>query len=340
MDNDSPASRPLSSVEMFLSGAIAKSLGLGLHTAEEFVARFPPDAIMEFLRNEPTKRARILTGALGVKEKTARALAPEHAGALLQTAFVTGEIAEKNILASLPTEDCVRHFPHVALWAFIINGDWWKKTHLDRAPAKQFMVSLLEDLRGCDLVTAVEFLNQLTITKLAQALPRDLLQKLFEVAAEKGRDNLALQAAHMFFVVTPRHLVECMDLEYLFNQLLQPFILKHNLVLKPPEGVVSELAAASQSGRVPTLTLPRGIMDGRGTRRGTLSYKQNETLTYKGQDTLTYKGQAAPLEEDPAPAPSLVVGAPEPEVLGVAAPVVEENWPIPPAAPLAPGKEN
>ncbi|HWQ99551.1 MAG TPA: hypothetical protein VN397_01740 [Candidatus Methylomirabilis sp.] len=234
---DTQAAQPLTPVERFLSDLVRSALKSGLHTPTELVERFPPDAIMSFLNGEPAKRARILIEILGFPEKTAHKLSAVQAGGVLQTAFEAEEAQPSKIIAAIEPDDIARHFPKVALWAFLDDGEWWMKPKAEKQPAKEFALVALDAMRSYDLTAHECALDRLGIAPLARFLPKELLEHLFEDATVGGLRREPFTPDRVFRIVTAQKLVEHVPLEVLHANLLVPLATDHGITrsaLKAP----------------------------------------------------------------------------------------------------------
>ncbi len=229
-----------------LSELVAASLDRGLHTPQSFLDRFPADAIMAELADEPKLRARILVACLGLPASTAERLKPSVAGAALETALSAGDTTAVKVLEQFAADDRVRQLPWAALWAFVTEGEWWKEPG---QLSNGFMLNALERAQVHGLMDPNVWRDGLTIAKLAKQLPRDLMEKLFERAASIGASSKAFTGAEIFSLVKPSDLVAAFDLAYLFDHVVLPLARRcHYLVetgsLPPVKQTQTDLAAA------------------------------------------------------------------------------------------------
>jgi hypothetical protein len=259
---------PLAPAGKLLSEMVQASLDRGLHTPQAFLDRFPADAVMSELADQPKLRARILTACLGLPEQTAERLKPPVAGAALETALQAGDTTASKVLENFHPDDRVRELPWAALWAFVSEGDWWKEpgelTH-------GFMRHALERAQAHGLMDANLWRDGLTIAKLAKQLPRELVEKLFERAASMGASGKPFSGAEIFSIVKPADLVASFDLAYLYDHVVLPLARRcHFLVetgsLPPARATQTDLAAAARSPSAPPI--PREEPDDSGWGEG------------------------------------------------------------------------
>ncbi len=240
---------PLSPSGRLLSDLVEESIRCGLHAPESFIDRFPPDAIMAELAEEPRLRAKILTATLNLPAQTAEMLPPAVAGAALATALQANDASARSILDQFAPDDRVRQLPWAALWAFVVEGGWWK-TPDDRT--KNYTLFLLERAWEHGLVDPNVWRDGLTISKLAAALPRDLVEKLFERAASLGASGKSLTGAEIFGIVKPAALVAAFEPEYLFDRVALPLARRSHFLVEggsvpPQRSTQTELRSASPS---------------------------------------------------------------------------------------------
>ena len=236
---DAQSAQSLTPVERFLTCLVRSALKSGLHTPTELVERFPPDAIMSFLDTEPAKRARILIEVLGFPAKTAHNLSSTDAGVVLQTAFEAEEAQPSKIVEALEPADIARHFPKVALWALLDDGEWWMKPKADKPSAKDFAFTAVSAMWSNGLADFERTLDRLSIVQLARFLPKDLLEVLFEDAVKGGLRKEPFEPERVFRIVTAQKLVDQVPLEALHAKLLVPLADDHGLTRsamapKPP----------------------------------------------------------------------------------------------------------
>lgn len=260
---DTQAAQSLTPVERYLTNLVRSALKSGLHTPTELVERFPPDAIMSFLDGEPTKRARILIEVLGFPAKTAHNLLSVQAGIVLQTAFEAEEAKPSKIVEALEPADIARHFPKVALWTFLDDGEWWMKPKADKPPARDFALAAVSAMWSNGLADFERTLDRLGIASLARFLPKDLLELLFEDAVKGGLRKEPFEPDRVFRIVTAQKLVDHVPLEALHAKLLVPLADDHGLTRsamapKPPADEDPGPATQAATPRTRSSPVPAG----------------------------------------------------------------------------------
>ena len=242
---------PLSPAGHLLSELVDESIKRGLHTAESFIDRFPPDAIMGELADEPKLRAKILTATLHLPEHTAELLTPPVAGSALATALSASDTNATQILEHFAPDDRVRQLPWAALWAFVTEGSWWKKGD---DLTKGFTLFVLERAQEHGLMDPNVWRDGLTIGKLATALPRELVEKLFERSASLGASNKAFTGAEIFNIVKATDLVAVFEPDYLFDRVILPLARRAHFLVEG--GSVPPMRSTQTDLQSPTAESP------------------------------------------------------------------------------------
>jgi hypothetical protein len=119
--------------QRFLAHAIEHSFVCGRRSAEDFIRHFPATAIMKGLEHQPTLRAGILVLTTGLKQKIALKKGWEDAATDLQIALDEGETDADSIVALFNADDRVRYLPADKIWSFLIEGEFWKASSLNKS---------------------------------------------------------------------------------------------------------------------------------------------------------------------------------------------------------------
>jgi hypothetical protein len=178
---------------------------------------------MQALDSEAKKRAAILVGATGTHERIAPRMSPTAAGETLQIALDEKLTTPEQIVELFPPDDRQRHLDDGALWAFAIEGKPWKAEKGSDAFARaQGVVAYgLQRALHHKLLDAKALLGALTVLKLTQLLPAELLAEIIE-----GSLGQAQKFSHQNLVdiAKPSALVEHVPLDYVWAKVFEPLI--------------------------------------------------------------------------------------------------------------------
>jgi len=220
--------------EAFHAEVTEYTLRVGERTPEDFLRHFPCRAIMRSLEARPMERARIVSQSTGVHEKVAHKMSPDASGESLQIALDEGVTTASAIVKLFQPDDKQRYLERHALWAFDIEGQPWKttpatKTSHDRA--KGYVAYIIERALENLLVSHEEVVHAITVTKLAQCLPKEKLGSIIE-ASLKTSDKFTEE--DLLGAVPPKDLVEHVALDYLWEKVVTPLIAEaHDYAPKP-----------------------------------------------------------------------------------------------------------
>ncbi len=220
--------------EAFHAEVTEYALRVAERTPEDFLRHFPCRSIMRSLEARPMERARIVSQSTGVHEKVAHKMSPDASGESLQIALDEGVTTASAIVKLFQPDDKQRYLERHALWAFDIEGQPWKttpatKTSHDRA--KGYVAYILERALENLLVSHEEVVHAITVTKLAQCLPKEKLGSIIE-ASLKTSDKFTEE--DLLGAVPPKDLVEHVALDYLWEKVVTPLIAEaHDYAPKP-----------------------------------------------------------------------------------------------------------
>ncbi|HKO51626.1 MAG TPA: hypothetical protein VJV79_28145 [Polyangiaceae bacterium] len=235
--------------EAFHAEVTEFALRVGERTPEDFLRHFPCRAIMRSLEARPMERARIVSQSTGVHEKVAHKMSPDASGESLQIALDESVTTAAAIVKLFQPDDKQRYLERHALWAFDIEGQPWKTTPATKSThdrAKSYVAYILDRALNNLLVSHEEVVHAITVTKLAQCLPKEKLGSIIE-ASLKTKDKFTEE--DLLGAVPPRDLVEYVALDYLWEKVVTPLIAEaHDYAPKPVvllAGGKSELKAPS-----------------------------------------------------------------------------------------------
>src|SRR5450432_3162634 len=220
--------------EAFHAEVTEFALRSGERTPEDFLRHFSCRAIMRQLEARPMERARIVSQSTGVHEKVAHKMSPDASGESLQIALDESVSTASAIVKLFQPDDKQRYLERHALWAFDIEGQPWKttaatKTSHDRA--KSYVAYILDRALENLLVSHEEVVHAITVTKLAQCLPKEKLGAIIE-SSLKTSDKFTEE--DLLGAVPPQSLVEYVALDYLWERVVTPLIAEpHDYAPKP-----------------------------------------------------------------------------------------------------------
>jgi len=233
--------------QRFLAHAIEHALEIGRRTPEDFIRHFPPKAIMEALALRPDLRAGLLVPTTGLKPRIALKKTWQSAGDDLQSALDEGETKPAQIVAAFAPDDRVLYLQDKKLWAFIVEGQFWKVTAKEDkaafATAQQHVAYLLERALLDGLITPRDVVDGIGVNELCNRLPRTEMAALFTAALEGGRKAMPF---------TDRDLLA--PLPHIFDAILHTRVAKVHGYLpddaKPAPPAAPEPAAAAPAAEV------------------------------------------------------------------------------------------
>jgi hypothetical protein len=220
-------------------------------TPEDFLRHFSCMEIMKALEARPMERARIVSSATGVHEKVATRMSPAASGESLQIALDERITMPSDIVRLFQPDDRQRYLERHALWAFDIEGQPWKATAANKSAhdrAKAYLAYILERALENLLVSHEEVVSAITVSKLAQCLPKDKLGSIIELSLKKT-DKFTEE--DLIDAVPPRSLVEHVALDYLWERVITPLIAEAHDYARKPITPVTSTTSAFGTGSVP-----------------------------------------------------------------------------------------
>ncbi len=210
--------------QRFLVYAIEHSLEIGRRTPEEFIRHFPPRVIMEALSLRPDIRASLLVPTTGLKLRIALKKTWQSAGDDLQSALDEGETKAVQIVDAFLPDDRVLYLQDKKLWAFIVEGQFWKISAKDDkaafAMAQTHVAYLLDRALLDGLISARDIVDGIGVNELCNRLPRTEMASLFSAALDGGRKGNAFTDRDLLATLPPSTLVQHIPLSHIYETVL------------------------------------------------------------------------------------------------------------------------
>ncbi len=229
--------------QRFLSQVVAHALESGLRSPKDFVRHFSPKAIMLALANQPRLRANIVVPTIGLNEKVALKKSAESIGEDLQIALDEGVIDEDSIVRLFAADDRVRYLDDKKLWAFVVEGDFWKTTAGqtgDPATAKRNVAYVVDCARTNGLITDHDIVEGLTLDRVLDALPKAELAKIVRSAITGGRHGRHFDDEALLGVLPASALLEHVPMQHMWDTVVVARIaLPHGLAAVATRGATT-----------------------------------------------------------------------------------------------------
>jgi hypothetical protein len=237
--------------QRFLAYAIEHAFQIGRRTPQDFIRHFPPRAIMEALALRPDLRASLLVPTTGLKHKIALKKTWQSAGDDLQSALDEGETVALAIVDSFTPDDRVLYLPDKKLWAFIVEGQFWKVTAKEDkvayATAQQHVAYLLDRALQDGLITPRDVVDGIGVGELCNRLPRSEMASLFTAALDGGRSGKPFTDKDLLATLPPATLVQHVPLTHIYETVIHARVAAVHAYLsaeeKPPAPAPVEAAA-------------------------------------------------------------------------------------------------
>jgi hypothetical protein len=210
--------------QRFLVYALEHAFQVGRRTPNDFIRHFPPRTIMEALARRPDLRAELLVPTTGLKQRIAIKKSWESAGDDLQTALDERETQPSAIVEAFSPDDRVLYLSDKKLWAFLIEGDFWKVTAKDDKAmvgvAQQHMAYLLERALLDGLIVPRDVVDGIGVNELCNRLPRSEMATLFSTALDGGRKGSAFTDRELLGALPPTTLVQHIPLPHIYEAVI------------------------------------------------------------------------------------------------------------------------
>lgn len=234
--------------QRFLAYALEHAFEIGRRTPLDFIRHFPPRTIMEALARRPDLRAGLLVPTTGLKSRIALKKTWQSAGEDLQTALDEGETQAQAVVDAFAPDDRVLYLPDKKLWAFLVEGQFWKITAKEDKPAfqmaQQHVAYLLDRALVDGLITARDVVDGIGVTELCNRLPRSEMATLFTAALDGGRKGAAFTDRDLLAALPPSTIVQHVPLPHIYETVIHARIATVHGYLEPPEEPKVEAAPA------------------------------------------------------------------------------------------------
>jgi hypothetical protein len=186
------------------------------------------------LASQPRLRANIVVPTIGLNEKVALKKSAESIGEDLQIALDEGVIDEDAIVRLFEPDDRVRYLDERKLWAFVVEGDFWKAAPAqagDVALAKRNVAYVVDCARTNGLITDHDIVEGLVLDRILDALPKGELVKLVRAAVAGGRNGRHFDDEALLGALPPAALLDHVPLAQVWDAVvLARIALPHGLV--------------------------------------------------------------------------------------------------------------
>jgi hypothetical protein len=244
--------------DRFLAAVVEHALSVGRRKPTDFIRSFGPRDIMRALGDQAALRAKILVAATGVNEKIASRKPADSAGEDLEIALNEGVTTEDAIVSLFDPDDRVRYLDHGRLWAFVTEGEFWKKPDAASLEiVRKHVTYILERARAEKLVTARDIVDGIGLDTLVVSLPKDDVVKILETALSDGRMGKGFKDERVLELAPPAHLVEHVEINHIWDRVIARK-LGFAAVTRPPVGFESVPAPVSEEA-IPLISSPSSI---------------------------------------------------------------------------------
>lgn len=245
--------------DRFLSEIVEEGFRSGVVNADAFVRRFPPARIMEAFADSADRRADFVHGISQTDRKIALRLGAEASGEVIQIALEEKVATTKDLVTLFLPDERVSRLDRQELWSFCTEWEPWSKRRDDTAyaDAQRYTAFILERALGESLIMPPHVTEALTLDAVRESLIlTGLLHDLLKDAIGLGREGKPFTDDDLIRHVTPRVIVERIDVAVIWDKLVRPHIAEeHGFVAKteaPPEAPPKE-AGAEDAGTKPDI---------------------------------------------------------------------------------------
>ena len=222
--------------QRFLAHVIEHGFAIGQRGPQDFIRHFPPDAIMEGLKNEPERRANIMVICTGTRMKIALKKPYESCAEDLQIALEEDECDAETVVTLFDPDDRVRFLDSQRLWTYIVEGDFW--TDPKKNPhASAHLAFILERGLTDGLLSHKEVVEGISTEQMVDKLPRAELAKIIQGALTAGQAGKPFSETNMLAMVPPSALVHHIPLTEIWDRVVVAKIAeRHKFVEARSEG--------------------------------------------------------------------------------------------------------
>lgn len=232
--------------ERFLALVIQHGLAIGRRTSEDFVRHFPPQVIMEGLRDRASLRAKILVPTVGTKQRVALKKSWQSAADDLDISLAEGETEASAVVELFAPDDRVTYLEASELWDFITEGEFWNATGKDAKLAQRHVAFMLSQALEEKLITHEDVVEGLTVAELSVRLSKDALGRIIEAALKRGKTGSAFTELDLLAALPPEQIVTFVPLPHIWSTVIEPKIAVEHGYMQAPQ--VEETADEPRSG--------------------------------------------------------------------------------------------
>lgn len=208
--------------ERFLATSLGYALAHNWVTHQDLMRAFPPETFMRSLESAPALRTRLLVEVLGVHEKIAPKKSSAACAEDLSIALAEGVATSSEVFRVVSPDECVRYFANDVIWSVIVNPAFWT-TEDARARARvDFTLTRAIDEA---IITRAELTERIGLERLADDLPKALLEAAFVRAVKLGLSGAAFTPGILEEVIPRQTWLEHVRLEHVWKTVVEGHIL-------------------------------------------------------------------------------------------------------------------
>ncbi len=235
--------------ERFLATSLGFALAHNWVTHQDLMRAFPPDTFMRSLESAPGLRTRLLVEVLGVHEKIAPKKSSAASAEDLSIALAEGVATSSDVFGVVNADECVRYFDNGVIWNVIVSSAFWTT---DDARARARMDFTLTRAIDEALITRAELIERIGLERLADDLPKGLLEAAFIRAVKLGLSGAAFTPGILEEVIPRQTWLEHVRLEHVWKTVFEGHILPAiGLAAGTPSNSVPPLPPSARTPSVP-----------------------------------------------------------------------------------------
>ncbi len=204
--------------ERYLSFLLQYSLAEKWITPDEVLEEFPPEALMTALESAAELRSRILVKAAGVHEKIAPKKSTRAASEDLQIALDEQVCSADDVLQIFSADEQVRYLDQKAIWRFLHRDSFYEEAS---ERSKQRVLFAIQTALDEELLDLSSLVQAVTPKKLAEELPREILERALVEAISSGLGGAPFDAETLVLSVPLNEWVEHLPLPYLWTEVIE-----------------------------------------------------------------------------------------------------------------------
>lgn len=208
--------------ERFLATSLGYALAHNWVTHQDLMRAFPPDTFMRSLESAPGLRTRLLVEVLGVHEKIAPKKSSAASAEDLSIALAEGVATSSDVFRVVNPDECVRYFDNSVIWNVIVSSAFWTT---DDARARARVDFTLTRAIDEALITRAELIERIGLERLADDLPKGMLEAAFIRAVKLGLSGAAFTPGILEEVIPRQTWLEHVRLEHVWKSVVEGHIL-------------------------------------------------------------------------------------------------------------------